>query len=58
MNANHEENLLIRDPNPGDSNLEEIDSLNLENLDIEELEHRLELATSLEPGCGVNWLWD
>lgn len=29
---------------------------NVDNLDIEELERRLELAPLLEPGCGVNWL--
>jgi hypothetical protein len=34
----------------------EIDNLNLANLDVEELEHRLELAAAVEPGCGVNWL--
>jgi hypothetical protein len=33
----------------------EIDNLNLANLDVEELEHRLELAAVIEPGCGVNW---
>ena len=32
----------------------EIESLNLDHLDVEELEHRLEMATAEPAGCYVN----
>lgn len=41
----------------------EVTNLNIENLDVEELERRLELVAaapgdaSLAPGCGAHWSW-
>jgi hypothetical protein len=50
------EELEMGKPEIADENAGESTSLNLKNLDVEELEHRLELASVLQAyPCGVQW---